>query len=383
VVAARAAAVAALAVSVLIPAGAAHAVPTSPSLRAEAAPPPDELVTFGIAPASGGRPDERSYVTVTAPPGSVLYDDVAIVNQSDVPLTLDVYAADAVNDAEGGLQLVPRAQARSESATWIELGQTTVDVAAQARTTGPGYTVVPVTITIPADAEPGDNLAAIVVSMTAEGRPGENTPAIDLEQRAGARIYVTVAGDIRPGLTIAGVKARYVAGGAFGSGTLEVSYTLVNSGNVRFGVEPSVRATGPFGLGARDADGRKIDELLPGSQVEQSVTLTGVWPMLFQNVTVSATPVATVGRDDPGLGTVSASVWTWAWSWIALIVVAVVAAAVALYVRRRRSIGVWPGRFGGAAGGPGSSPGGTGDGEGSPGASGVHDEPAPAHQGSR
>lgn len=296
------------------------------------------LVTFGIAPASAGRPDSRSYVAVMAPPGSVLYDDIAVLNQSDVPLDLDVYPADAVNDAAGALALPARAQALSGAGAWLTLGASAVSVPAQSTKAGIGFVVVPVTITIPADAEPGDHVAGVVAAMTTKGDGGTDTPTIDLEQRTGARVYITVDGPVKPGLVVTSVSADYTPGralGVAGAGTMTVTYTLKNTGNVRLGVEPAVRVAGPFGLLPQSADGKKVDELLPGSSVEQTVTVDDVWPLVLESVTVSATAVAAIGRDDPGIGTVTGSTHAWAvpWAYLALLVLI---AAGWWWLRRRR-----------------------------------------------
>lgn len=340
-VAVRAAAVvalgAALASGSTAAAGAAAPAPTpEASSQADAGTAP--LVTFGISPASGGRPDTRSYVALTAPPGSVVYDDIAVLNQSDVPLDLDVYAADVANDKAGTLGLPARSVAPSRAGSWLTLGASTVSVAPQSTTDGIGFVVVPVTITIPADAEPGDHVAGVVAAMTTQGAGGANSPAVDLEQRTGARIYVTVDGPLEPGLAVTDVHAGYDAGralGVAGPGALTVTYTLTNTGNVRYGVEPSVRASGPFGLLARTADGTKVDELLPGASVEQTVAVPEVWPLVIESVTVSAAAVSTLGRDDPGIGTVTGSTRAWAVPWPLLVLVVLLLSAW-LVVRRRR-----------------------------------------------
>lgn len=347
VTAIRAAVASAIALAVLAPGGVAVAAPggaparTAPAADGDAGSANDGagdgLVTFGLTTASDDRPDDRGYLSFEAPPGAEVYDHVAVVNFSDAPLDVDVYTSDATNSEDGTLVLPPRSQEPSLAGTWVTLGSPTVHLPAQGDGSGPGMEIVPVTISIPADAEPGDHVGAVVSSVTAHGQAGEKTPALDLEQRTGLRVYVTVQGQIRPGLTVSGVRARFIPNGVFGPGKVEVTYTLTNSGNVRFGIEPSVRGTGPFGLAPRTAEGRTIAELLPHAAVRQTVTLDDVWPFAIETVTVSARAVAALGRDDPGLGTVTASSWTWVLSWLYLVLVVLVGAAVAWFLQRRRS----------------------------------------------
>ena len=306
----------------------------------DAAPGGSDLVTFGISPASAGRPDSRSFVALTAPPGSVVQDDIAVLNQSDVPLDLDVYATDAINDPNGSISLPDRADAPRLAGSWLTLGAPSAHVPAQSSTDGIGFVDVPVTITIPVDAEPGDHVAAVVAALTVQGDGAADSPAIKLEQRTGARIYITVDGPTKAGVTVSDVHAVYqqadVAGLA-GLGSMRVSYTLTNSGNLRIGVAPTVQASGPFGALARSADGVTIDELLPGASVEQVVTVPGVAPLLLDSVSVSATALAVPGRDAPGIAPAHASTFTWAVPWAFLALLALLVGGGLLLRHRRRS----------------------------------------------
>jgi hypothetical protein len=352
--------VAAVSLSLLAPAATAHAaqLPAAVGAAAKPAPTPaptanpggtandgaaDGRITFGMTTASGGTTDARGFIAVNAPAGSVLYDNVAVINLSDAPLDVDLYTADVTNGSDGTLDVGAKTDTPKAAGSWVTLPEGKVTLPAQSSKTGPGFQVIPVTITIPKNAEPGDHLAAVLSSVTAQGKPGDNAPALNLEHRVGVRVYVTVQGDIRPGLTIHDVKTHFLAGSAFGSGTMEVEYTLTNSGNVRFGVKPSVRATGPFGLAPHSADGTAIGELLPHSSVTQKVTLSGVFPLVLENVVVSAEATPALGGSEPGVGTVHASSWMWLWTWLLLVVVLLVGAGVLWWqVRRRRNRpGVW------------------------------------------
>lgn len=353
---ARATAVAALVVGLVAPAAAAHAVQPLPSGVAAApkpspSPSPSSAndgagggrITFGMTTASGGTTDARGFIAVNAPAGSVLYDNVAVINLSDAPLAVDVYTADVTNGGDGALDVAAGTDKKQLAGGWVTLGEAKVDLAAQSTKAGPGFKLVPVTITIPKNAEPGDHLAAVLASVTAQGKPGDNSPAINLEHRVGVRVYVTVQGSIRPGLSIKDVRTHFRPGSTFGPGALDVEYTLTNSGNVRVGVKPSVRATGPFGASPHTADGTAIAELLPHSSVTQKISFDGVFPAGLENVVVSAAAVAAQGGSDPGIGTVHASSWTWLWTWALPVVLLATGGVVTWFrIRRRRSRpGVW------------------------------------------
>jgi len=322
-----------LAAPLALTCGAAPARPSPPDgapteLAPSAAP---ARATFGITAASGGAPDGRSDVAVTAPPGSVVHDTLAVINRSDFPLAVDVYAADVANDAHGGVVLPPRSATPAGAGAWLTLGTGAVSVPAQSGEEGAGYVLVPLTVTIPAAAEPGEYLAGVVASLTAASATADGSvTSIDIEQRTGVRIYLTVSGDLRPGLDIVGLGAHYRQGralGLAGSGALTVTYTVVNTGNVRVGVRASVRVSGPFHLNVRTAEAPALTELLPGARVEQTVTVEDVAPLVVEDVGVVATAVAAPGRDDPRLEPAALATRGWAvpWSTLGALLLAVAA----------------------------------------------------------
>lgn len=349
------------------PAGAAADTPGEDATgtpRASASEGGADLVSFGVAPANAERPDDRPYVAVTGAPGSVIYEHVAVLNQSDVPLDLDVYAGDVVMAEGGGLSVTTRDQVPYETGMWLGIdGPPRVTVPAQSTESGYGFVIVPVTITIPEDATPGDHVAGLVAALTTTGQGGANAPNLELEQRVAARIYVHVTGDLAPGLLVTDLQATWTRTSALGLGSVTATYTLQNTGNVAMAVEPTVTAAGPFRLKPASAQADRVDLLLPGSVTEQTVTITDVWALVRESVTVDAAAVAPVAGDDPGLGTVSARVAVWAVPWTAIAVLVVLLALVVWRViarrarRKRRAAAPTGSRRARRAGGPGTGAG--------------------------
>ncbi|WP_421732745.1 hypothetical protein [Cellulomonas sp.] len=296
-----------------------------------------DLVSFGISPAGPERPDDRPFLRVTAPPGAVVYEHAALLNQDDTAVQLQVYGGDVVMADGGGLAVRARDDASTDAGAWIAVpGASTVDVAPQTADAGFGYTVVPFTVSIPANAEPGDHVGALVASLESVGQGAENAPSIELEQRVAARVYIRVDGPLDPGLEVADVSATWHAGSLVGAGEVTVDYTLRNTGNVRLAVEPEVAVGGAFGLLRERVDGDRVDELLPGGEVRSSTTVPGVWPLVLETVTVDATAVAPAAGEDPGVGTVSGAVRVWAVPWLVLALLVLV--ALGLVVRRVRRV---------------------------------------------
>lgn len=342
----RASAVAGLVLTALLggvgPAGSAPSAdpaPTPSGAAAEDGGAPKDLLSFGIAPAGADRPDDRPYVSISAPPGAVVYEHVALLNQAAAPVDLTVYTRDVVQADGGGLGVQTRAATPVDAGSWVTAdAPSTVSVPPQTDQ-GYGFTIVPLTIAIPANAEPGDHLAGFVAALITAGTGGENAPNLELEQRVAARIYITVQGEATPRLEVTDLAASWVPRGILGSGEVVVDYTLTNTGNVRLAVDPKVSVSGPFGLLPRHAEGKHVDELLPGGSVRLSTTVPSVWALVRHEVRVDAVVSAAPGGRDPGLGTVSAWTGLWAWPWLAIGVLLVILALVLVdRIRRRRRL---------------------------------------------
>lgn len=304
----------------------------------------EPLVTFGIGPAGAERPDPRAFLGYGLAPGAQITDNVAVFNQSDTPLTLQLYAADAVAAEDGGLDVLPGATASTDVGSWVQLGTSarTVTVPAQSVERGVGSVVVPVTISVPATAIPGDHTGALVASLVASGAgAGQN---VELEQRVATRMYVRVAGEASPSLSVQVLSSSWDRDGWLGPGTLRLTYRVTNTGNTRLGALTRVDVSGPFGLGRVGLDAEPVEELVPGGSVLRETTVDGVWPLVTLGGRVTVAAVAAPGAEEPGIAPVSAGLRLWAWTWETVALLALLLALATWAVRhRRRSSGPGPG----------------------------------------
>lgn len=296
-----------------------------------------DVVSWGISPAGADAPDQRPYIAYQVDPGSVVYDHVAVLNIDDQPIDLAVYTGDSVQGADGGLAVRTHQEQNLDAGRWIAVdGPGAVQVGPQVKGKGFGYEIVPVTMTIPPDAPPGDHVGAVVASLTSVGQGGAGSPALAFEQRVALTVYVRVAGRLSPGLVVDDLQARWQRTGSLGQGAVTVTYSLRNTGNVLYGVEPSVRVAGIGGLGATKVAGKKVTNLLPGGEVTQTVTVENVWALGPTTVTVDAKAVAPSTGTDPAIGAVRASTLYWAWPLLLLIVLVPLLGLMAWRVDRRR-----------------------------------------------
>jgi hypothetical protein len=150
----------------------------------------------------------------------------------------------------------------------------------------------PITIRVPADARPGDHAGAVLAANAAQGS-GPDGKVVTLDRRTGTRVYIRVAGPLRPELAVVGLRTSYTPSLNPGSGTAKVSYTIENRGNVRLRGTHRVSVGGPFGLFKTSTDTQGIAELLPGEKIPITETLDGVVAtgMAFTKVDLEPIPI--------------------------------------------------------------------------------------------
>ncbi|WMX47157.1 DUF916 domain-containing protein [Streptomyces roseicoloratus] len=285
---------------------------------------------WAVYPAAS-RLGSRPYFYLSADPGTTLTDRVTVTNKTAAPLTFLLYGADAYNtERDGGFAVRTRQEKQTGAGAWIRPARDRVTVPARSAVT------VPYTLTVPADAEPGDHPGAVVAldERIARGGGGGSV-ALGVQRAVGARVYLRVGGPTVPALSVEDLtlsQDRPLVPGTRTS-VATVTYTLHNRGNVTLNPKVALTAEGLFGrtLLSRDLD-RLPAELLP----RQKIRLTARWagsPQLDRGeVTLTATAEGV--RE-------SARVSFLALPWLPLAVLVTGAAGgvLALRLRRRRAGG--------------------------------------------
>ncbi|MFF2622542.1 DUF916 domain-containing protein [Oerskovia jenensis] len=299
------------------------------------APPAATPVTWGVRPADTVHGTERPNYAYALEPGASLDDGIIVSNYTQGPLTFRVYAADGFMTEAGELDLLPAGEESSALGAWVSFAGEEVTVE------GGDSVVVPFTLTVPADATPGDYAAGVVSSLLVE-----NAEGVSVDRRLGSRMHLRVAGDLVPAVVLDDVSVTYDGTlNPFAAGDATVTFTVTNDGNTRLAPGQSVRVAGPWGVGAQSAPRVELPELLPGTSVTRTVTVDGVWPLgrLSASVAVSAEVVTAIGAADaqaPAVAPATATASTLAVPWAALALVVLLVAAVVLWrraARRRRA----------------------------------------------
>ena len=200
---------------------------------------------------------------------------------------------------------------------------------------GPSRSVLPFILRVPDNASPGDHAGAILASLRVVGKD-KSGKKIVLDQRVGARIYVTVAGVTRTGLRVFNVHTS-VSGGLepWQHDAIRVAYQVQNTGNVNVSLAQHVSASGL--IADHGTVALKSNPLvLPGAVLSESVTVPGLWPQIVTHVTVQASgSVVTVQGLRQGV-TASASTWVLTVPWLGVLLVVILIALAWWELRRRR-----------------------------------------------
>lgn len=317
----------------------------------------DGALTWGVQPSTPEGPDGRSAFDFQVAPGTQISDWAAVTNDSTVAATFRVYAADATTDYDtAAFTLIGADQASSDVGAWTSIDSTaavcpdTNDQAEAECARGLGERVtlqpgeranLPFTITVPADATPGDHAAGIVASY--EQRTTDATgSAVQVEQRVGTRIYLRIDGPLAASVGISGVVAGYDGSpNPVAPGTARVGFDVTNTGNVRLSGTPQVHLSGPFGIDLGSVTLDPVANLMPGGTGHVTATLPDVPALVFLRATVTVSPLpgdGATGQADLGLTPVTGSAVAWAMPWTAIgLLVALVAIVVLVVWWRRRS----------------------------------------------
>ncbi|GAA0433261.1 WxL protein peptidoglycan domain-containing protein [Leifsonia naganoensis] len=292
----------------------------------------DGDVTWGVRTASNANGADRQNFAYRVEPGKQVSDALVVSNHAATPLELDVYAADGFTTTSGQLDLVTQDTKSVAVGAWTALPSGRVTVA-------PGASVeVPFTVSIPADATPGDYAGGLLTSLPHTTQ--EN--GISVDRRLGIRMHVRVEGALAPAIAVEKMHVDYSGSfNPFGAGSATVSYTVHNTGNVRLSAGQTVALAGPFGWFPVDTgEVAAVPELLPGESWTVSVPVDGVVPAFWLTAKAALSPkLPAVTGSTPGVDGVAAEAGALAVPWALLVLVLLVAAAVVaavLVLRRRR-----------------------------------------------
>ena len=308
---------------------AANLAAASPAVAAE------DDVTWGVRTAVNGNGADRDNFGYTLEPGAHVDDALIVTNHDAESINLAVYAADGFTTTSGQLDLVTPGTESVAVGSWATVAEGAVQIA-------PGASVeVPFTVSVPADAVPGDYAGGIVSTLS---QPGAEQ-GITVDRRLGIRMHVRVLGELTPALAVEDLAVTYDGTvNPFGTGAAQVSYTVHNTGTTRLAAGQAVSLTGPWGLlPVPLGDLAAVPELLPGETWTVSAPVDGIVPAFWLTASGTVTPTvpSLEGAAEPvEVAPVEFEAGTWAvpWAAVVLLVLLVGGVVLGLVLGRRRRI---------------------------------------------
>ena len=252
-------------------------------------------VSWSVGPAVNAK-GTRSTFDYAVGPGTQILDSMSVTNSGSTKAEFVIYATDAINEyATGAFGLKKHEEKATDAGSWIALDskKLTIEPGMQA--------TVPFSLVVPSDATPGDHVAGVVASVLTKSTKKDGT-AITIEQRVGARVYLTVSGATTGGVAVAGLVSGFEpAVNPFAPGNLTVSYNLKNTGNVRLDVNQKLQITGPFGIPLAEFTPKPLSNLLPRQtvQVKAQVPAIVALALAWSTVTVVPGKIGTAGKVAP------------------------------------------------------------------------------------
>jgi hypothetical protein len=300
-------------------------------------------VTWSIEPATAAGLDRsRTFFNYgVVAPGSTVADHVEVANDSRESAAFSIYGTDATGTAlSGALLLLSPQKKPTDIGSWVHFP----GGASQLTTIIPGGKAVLLefTVNVPAQATPGDHTGGMVAEVSI---PGKNSAgmAVTENYRIAVPLELRVSGALRAGLQVQSISTGISEPlNPFGTGTATISYSVVNTGNVRLTGTQAVTISAPFGQHVI-VKTPKLPTVLPGDSVRVTAQAPGLFPAGPMTAKVTVTPAW--GTDSqplsstPPLATGSASLFALPWSLLGLILL-LVALGVGIWFYLR-----WRGRL--------------------------------------
>jgi hypothetical protein len=134
----------------------------------------------------------KSWFLENIKPGEKVTRSADVINSTTEQKTIMISAKDALQTGEGSYGFIPTNAKNTGAGSWITVSTDKVTLDSGR------MTPVKFDISVPSDAKPGEYSAVIAVQTA----PAETGAAIKFTSRVGARIYITVPGELKTGIGV-------------------------------------------------------------------------------------------------------------------------------------------------------------------------------------
>lgn len=290
----------------------------------------DDIAEWGVQPYAAEGTEARSDFIFELAKGESAADAIYIHNLSALELTLDVYGADVVLTDGGDISLADRATPVEDVGSWFEFEQEAVTIPAGEAV------VVPFRVHAPDDATPGDHCGGVLAGLHQEPAQADDNNLV-VDSRVGVWTCVVIEGKFVPSLQLSDVKTHYEpkALGLLG-GTLRVTVTVTNNGNVRQSGLLEVSSSGPLGAWSDSIDIELPDPIPPGKKVTITREFKDVPPVVHVDTELTVTPRSASVRTVAPVVSASSGAWTAPWVSGVLVILVVGVARLVFHLHQRR-----------------------------------------------
>ena len=241
-----------------------------------------------------GSDGRYQFVYNNVTPGTTIKDWVELYNLSPASEPFQVYATDATGTTlTNSLVYLKVGSQPSDVGSWVAFYESP---------TKPGVTtasfvlgakrgiIEPFTITVPSNARPGDHTGGVAaeIAVIHSGPNGEQVTQFD---RIVLPVLLRVTGPLKAGIQVQSVSTSYSNPvNPFGPGSATISYSVLNTGNVRISGTQLVKVSGLFAQSAVTPP--HLPTILPGDSVRITTKVGGLYPAGPFTATVTVTPDA-------------------------------------------------------------------------------------------
>jgi hypothetical protein len=305
----------------------------------------DGVAAFAVRPAryDPERIETRSYFVYDAVGGQLITDQVRVINTSDQPGLVRLYAVDAATGQNSGPVYLPATAERNKAGAWMTLATRELLLEAGEER------LVEFVVRVPSDARTGDHLGGIVAEGATITRQADGSNfAVNLQVRNVVAVHLIVPGQRVDQLRITGIVPTVQQG----MQTLVIG--LHNQGTHM--VKGAGKLTISDAAGAQLAAAPvQLDSILPGDQLNFPVIVPGralaagvyhaefrfttsdgkVVPAFVATINITSTHIEQIYAAQPQLLPPPSAAGRNLISWLPLFFAAVSAGFFALYLRRR------------------------------------------------
>ena len=291
--------------------------------------PEKPVLRWAVTPADESGKDDRASIQHALDAGASVIEHISVQNLGDREETFRLSAADGFTTSNGRFDMLASDKESTGSGTWIDIADEVTVPAGES-------VLVPFSITVPEQAEPGDHSAGVAASV-ATRQAVENGASLSVESRMGVKVTTRVKGELAPAVSVGDVSTTYDGSwNPFRPGQVTATVEVTNTGNTRLAIAGT--ASAGTGKTTFPAVAEQTGELLPGDTQQVMLAIDGSWPTFYvPGELIVAPEVAVLDGTSAAVDEVSISFGTWAIPWPQLLVLlALVLLFVALTGNRRR-----------------------------------------------